>query len=312
MKTRSLLQHRHHFYWPFLLIALGFAVLGISILASSSAQAASQPLLWQVVHKDLSGKAYLFGSLHYGKESFYPLPISVMSAYESSDSLAVELDIDAISAAHLNSILQTHGFYSGDRTLETRASSDLWQKLSGVCNKLSLEPESFIRTKPWLVAMQLVNVQLARSQYQQSLGLDKYFLSLARNKKPILALESLTEQIELFAHLDEAEQMAFLLATLDEFDSTNSSLDKLADAWIDGNESALNTLILTTFQKQKIGKQLYPIMFVERNKRMAMSIISYMKSSQKIFLVVGVGHMLGEDGLVTLLKQAGYQVTRVN
>ena len=68
----------------------------VTCFYSSALHAASQPLLWQVQDKDSRVRLYLFGSLHYGDETFYPLPDAVLQAHRDSDVLAVELDIDAL------------------------------------------------------------------------------------------------------------------------------------------------------------------------------------------------------------------------
>lgn len=277
-----------------------------------SVSADAQPLLWLVEDKLTQGKVYLFGSVHYGTETFYPLPDSVMNAYASSDVLAVELDIDLLPVTQIQDILQRQGYYRGNTKLPLQAGKLLWERLTKLCEQLAVDPDIYIRTKPWLVAMQLTNLQLSRSGYQQSLGLDKYFLTLARDKKPILELESLDDQIRLFAQLSETDQLQFLENTLEEFAKGDATLKSLADAWYNGDEVALENGVLGAFRNQKIGKKLYPLIFVERNKQMAATIVEFLASSKNVFLVVGIGHMLGDDGLIILLRQKGYRVTKVN
>ena len=70
--------------------------------------------------------------------------------------------------------------------------------------------------------------------------------------------------------------------------------------------------MFSAFRKRELGQKLYQSIFVERNKNMLNAIDAQLKESQKIFLVVGIGHMLGDDGLVSLLEGRGYRVTQVN
>ena len=185
-------------------------------LYSSVVQAASQPLLWQVQDKESRVRLYLFGSLHYGDEKFYPLPDAVLRAYRDSDILAVELDIDALDGRKVRTALEQNGYYAGERNLQTDLDSQTWTSLINVANTLDVDVQRLNQFKPWLAAMQLTNRQLALSDYQQSLGLDKYFLSEARNQKVVLELESLDEQMQLFNQLSEIEQREFLQTTLSE------------------------------------------------------------------------------------------------
>ena len=281
-------------------------------LYSSVVQAASQPLLWQVQDKESRVRLYLFGSLHYGDEKFYPLPDAVLRAYRDSDILAVELDIDALDGRKVRTALEQNGYYAGEKNLQTGLDSQTWTSLINVANTLDVDVQRLNQFKPWLAAMQLTNRQLALSDYQQSLGLDKYFLSEARNQKVVLELESLDEQMQLFNQLSEIEQREFLQTTLNEHEKAEESLNKLADAWYRGDEDVLQTLVFSAFRKRELGQKLYQSIFVERNKNMLNAIDAQLKESQKIFLVVGIGHMLGDDGLVSLLEGRGYRVTQVN
>ena len=47
------------------------------------------------------------------------------------------------------------------------------------------------------------------------------------------------------------------------------------------------------------------------NLKMAETAEHYITDGKTVFYVVGLAHMLGEGGLVQLLKQSGYTVERV-
>lgn len=65
--------------------------------ADSPEESETTPLLYKVT--DVNGNtAWLFGSIHVGRESFYPLPDYVIDAYEGADCLAVEFDIKAFES----------------------------------------------------------------------------------------------------------------------------------------------------------------------------------------------------------------------
>ena len=52
------------------------------------------------------------------------------------------------------------------------------------------------------------------------------------------------------------------------------------------------------------------LMFTERNALMADSLMKYMSEGRRVFFVVGCAHMLGDDGIVALLRENGYKVYR--
>lgn len=273
---------------------------------------ASEPLMWQVDSNGAAGQLYLFGSLHYGAENFYPLPERVLSAYRKSDVLAVELDTESLSPAMSRQLLAHLGQYNDDRRLSETLSQDLWRNLSRQGEVLGMNPEQLLRLKPWLAALQLVNMQVSLSEYRQNLGLDTHFLRLAHSKgdKEIRPLETLEQQLALFAGLDERQQEAFLARTLAEFNAGEMQLESLAQAWREGDAAALEEAILGAFTNEEYSRNLYDRVFRKRNRAMAEAAIGYLDEGERVFLVVGVGHLLGDEGLVQLLSARGYRVRR--
>lgn len=71
--------------------ALRARIACVACAAAAQAQDAVKILLWQVKSKD--NTVYLYGTIHVGKTSFYPLPDAVENAFGQSARLAVEADI---------------------------------------------------------------------------------------------------------------------------------------------------------------------------------------------------------------------------
>jgi len=68
------------------------------------------------------------------------------------------------------------------------------------------------------------------------------------------------------------------------------------------------------FQKDinKSGaKGIYKTMITDRNIHMANKIKQEFDAKKSLFVVVGAGHIVGEKGLVDLLKKDGYQLTQI-
>lgn len=274
---------------------------------------AAEPLLWKVEDGHSGGQVYLFGALHFGAESFYPLPEAVLSAYRKSPILAVELDIETLPEGTSQHLVERLGQYRDSRQLSETLAPALWDSLSHRAEVLGLNPEQLLRLKPWLAALQLVNLQVAQSDYQHKLGLDNHFLLMARADpdKDIHQLETLEQQLALFAGLSERQQADFLEHTLKTFDTGKAQLKSLAEAWQEGDAEALEEAILGAFNHREYSQRLYHRVFRRRNLAMAETAVGYLGRGEQVFLVVGVGHLLGEEGLVALLEARGYRVSRL-
>mgnify|MGYP000020598310 CR=1 FL=1 len=279
---------------------------------TAMAEAPSRPLLWRVQHPDQPEPVYLFGALHFGDDSFFPLPDKVLDAYRDSDLLAVELDVSQVGPDRMQATLARMGRYPSGVQLSERIAPALWEQLSQASQRLGLQTESIVHLRPWLAALQLVNLQVARSDYRAGQGVDRYFLDLARGDKPVEPLETLEQQLSLFAGMTEIEQSAFLEHTLEDLEATGPQLRRMARAWREGDRSDLESVILGAFDREDhFSRTLYQRVFKTRNEAMVSAVESYLSAQQRVFLVVGIGHLIGPDGLVDNLRQSGYRIEQL-
>ena len=170
--------------------------------------------------------------------------------------------------------------------------------------------EGFQLFKPWVVTFQLSALQLRKLGYQEKLGIDWYFLERAKaDKKKIIELENLEDQLQAMAGLNKYAQLVLLQQALDLFgDEGKRSLDILYNAWSDGDKETLSSLFIDSMRDTTGGEEVYQHILVNRNKTMTDKISSLMEDKKMLFVVVGLGHLIGEDSINQLLVDKGYQV----
>ncbi len=86
---------------------------------------------------------------------------------------------------------------------------------------------------------------------------------------------------------------------------------KMVEDWEKGDAKALDQLVR---KAARDNPKLEPIMkklFDDRNVKMLSKIEKYLQSNQSHFVVVGAGHMVGEKGLVQLLRDKGLKVEQM-
>ena len=271
------------------------------------------PALWLVQATQGTGQAYLFGSVHFGAESMYPLPAYVTEAFASSNSLVVEIDTLAVRSSEVSKTLRQYGRYPNGTRLNHVLMPEDEERLAELARDLNLSLDRLLCLKPWLAAMQLTTAQIIRLGYRSELGLDFHFLQEARRRKPamnVVALESLRFQMEMFSHLDEDLQLAFLQQTLDEVESGQSVLTQSLQAWSEGNLPVLERLLLKSLADadQSLRQNVYNL----RNRAMAEKLAERLEQGELLFVVVGVGHLLGDESINALLSSRGYRVSRID
>jgi uncharacterized protein YbaP (TraB family) len=279
------------------------------VLAPLLAGASSTPAAWRV--EGPAGTAYLLGSLHYGTEELYPLPSAVEDAFRNSDALVVEvniLDLDPVRAART---MAQHGFYQDGSTVEQNISPSTWREVRQLIRDYGLPLEIYQIQKPWLLAVGLSTLELGKLGYREDLGIDQHFLRRAQGAKPIVELETLDSQIGIFDQLSAGEQEQLLVQTLDELGDSGEYFGGLFDAWKRGDADAIEEIISATQGQTAAGDRLYYRLFTKRNKEMASKIGGMLDDNKTYFVVLGAGHLVGDGGIVELLRGKGFELTQL-
>ncbi|MGZ6203111.1 MAG: TraB/GumN family protein, partial [Thermodesulfobacteriota bacterium] len=163
----------------------------------------------------------------------------------------------------------------------------------------------------WFLAMTIVALESAKLGLDPKLGIDMYFLSKAQGKKKILELESLDYQIGVLSGLSDKDQELFLVHTLKDLNVLEQELDKMIRAWTSGDTKAMEALMTRSVSEDKRLSSIYEKLVYERNKEMAMKIKNFLKAKETYFIIVGAGHLVGNEGIIELLTRDGYRVEQL-
>jgi uncharacterized protein YbaP (TraB family) len=270
-------------------------------------QADSKSFAWKLSKGKRQG--YLMGSIHFGKASMYPLPLTLLNAFKGSDALVVEanvVDADASTMAHT---MMSAGVYSDGTTLKKVLGDDLWGELGVTSAALGIPVSMLEGMKPWFASMTLTAMVLKGIGLDESLGIDRHFLDMAKAQhKPIRELESVQQQLALLSGLPQKIQIAMLKQTLKDVAVADAYFDRMLKAWQSGDVLALNRLFVDEGLK---SDELNRVMNTDRNITMAKKVDEMLIKGCHCFVVVGAGHLGGEAGMIKLLQAKGYEVEQL-
>jgi uncharacterized protein len=251
---------------------------------------------------------YLLGSVHVLKPTARDLPPEALSAYEHAQALVMEIDLNNIAAdSLLGSDLDLETLPAG-QTLEQVLGGEAYAKFAAHVKALDLEPEFFSAFQPWVAAMALQQAELTQQGFDAGAGVDEQFAQrAAADHKPIIALETVEQQLGIFAHLSMDQQRRFLLYTLDDADDAVHSADAVVSAWRTGDVKKLERLLSESSAEYP---ELFRMLTVDRNRQWLPTVVSLLHEQQDYMVIVGALHLVGGDGLVQMLQQAGYRVVQ--
>lgn len=292
----------------FLLIAAAALLLAASALPVS----AGEPLyLWRIAGERAT--VHLTGSIHVGRPDFFPLAPALEEAFAAADALAVEVDVeDPANQQAAAMIMMQKALLPGDETLRTRLGEDVWARLEAYAADRGAPLAMYGKFKPGIVAMVLMMEEYQRQGFDPNLGIDKHFLDAAREAgKPIRQLESIEAQFELFLQVDDRLDDVLMAEMLDQMDDIGPMTERMVALWKSGDADGMERFMAEQTGDEPEMVAFYRELLDDRNVAMADSVDAWLAGDQDVFVVVGAGHFGGDQGLVRLLADKGWDVEQV-
>ena len=263
---------------------------------------AEKTFMWKV---EKSGTTlYLLGSIHALREDAYPLPPVIDSAFAVSEVAVFEIDLDDMTQAAIK--MMSAGALEEGRKLEEVLGPETWSAFQTHVEGLGFNTAVYQGMKPWRAALTLAAFELTKHGYLATAGLDTHFSQLAVEAgKELLALETAEFQVSLFADLSPEDSLAFLSYTLEDLDAMIPEMDRLYRDWRVGNVRAVEEALLEGF---KGFPDLFKKMISDRNHAWMPQIEELLAGDRDAIVIVGSAHLVGEQGVVNLLRAKGYTV----
>lgn len=288
----------------FFKVSLGAALLAT---ACSSASVLAETSMWKVSKGD--DYLYVGGTVHFLPESAFPLPAEFDAAYQATDTLVLEVKMpDPADVAAQTALLQAMA-YSDGRSLAKVLSPEVYQQVSDYFAPYGVQLQQLDGYKPGFIALQMLAIEMMKAKMAGE-GVDSYFAKKAdADDKTMAYLETVESQLNLLANMGEGYEDAFMKINLEQFSDFEKYFTGMIAAWRDGDMDKLNKLAVEP--ARQLDPVLYQALFVKRNNAWLPQIEQMFGNDSKELVLVGGGHLAGDDSVLALLQQAGYLVEQV-
>jgi uncharacterized protein YbaP (TraB family) len=270
---------------------------------SGVAIAAGHPVtMWQV--EGTSNTVYLLGTIHALRETDYPLPSVIDAAYDDADEIFMELDMDDIDPIATQTMINDLGMIKSGESLSDLMGADLYAEAEQIAEQINIPLAMLTKTEPWLAAINIEQLILMRIGFNPIYGIESHLTSKATaDSKEILGLESIDQQLGFLDGMSLEAQRTLLMQTLGESLELEDIMDELITAWRNGDIDYLEKSMLVEMQEYP---ELYEALVVSRNENWAGRIEEMLHDDQDYLIVVGALHLIGGDGLPSLMLRRGY------
>lgn len=290
--------------------------LGCATPQTAPPQVATKPEPQAFLWEARKGETVLFlvGSIHLGRKDGLPLSPSMEQALAASDALVVEVDATAADPAVMQRMVMERGVLPPDQPgLRDQLSPEDAERFEALLTRSGAPLQQFDRLRPWMAAISVVMLELAAAGFEADSGVDLQFLRRAKGAREIIELETLEQQLSLFSDLPHPEQLLMLQEALRSGDQDAAEmLGRMVEAWTAGDAATIEQEVLGEMKKPEYAA-LYRKVFTDRNHAMARKLKHLIQADpgKKHLVVVGAGHVVGEEGLLALLKQDGFELRQV-
>jgi uncharacterized protein len=267
--------------------------------------ARAEPAMWVIRDKDST--IYLIGTLHLLRHETEWNAAKVKKAVTESSELWLEVaDID--DQASVAPLIAQYGI-DQEKTLSSKLNATQKEKLARVAATYSVPLASLEPMRPWMAALMFAVLPLQKAGYDPNAGIDRLLKAQAEKEgDKIYGFETAEGQVRFFAELPESEQIAFLEETLGDAEKGTAQLEKLATAWINGDNETIGNMLVNEFKKE--APAVYEKFLVQRNIAWSEKIAEILKGSGVQQIAVGAAHLAGPDSLQVQLAKRGIKVER--
>ncbi len=275
------------------------------------------PLLYKVTD-DKGGVVWLFGSIHVGREDYYPLPDYVTKAFDGSDALAVEADILTFEEdLSLQVKALTHLMYRDGTTISDHIPEELCDKATEILKEYGFYSFALKQYKPAMWSSTIESLMYEECGADTNLGIDRHLMQRALDaEKEIYEIESAEFQYKMLGNFSNELQIMMLeeaVEATDDLEALKKDVSELMDLWASGNEEEFHRYLYTDTsaipdEEILLYEEYNNEMLVKRNLSMTDYAEEALLSGEEIFICVGAAHVVGEGAISDLMEQRGYTV----
>ena len=257
-------------------------------------------LLWQISGNGLQKPSYLFGTFHLMCKDDIQFSEQLKAAVANSATIYMELDMDDPALMLSGMMMMT---MKGGKKLTDFYSKEEYKKIEVFFKDSLSAPLSFLQTmKPFMLVALLYPKMMPCKTVS---GVEEELMKLVKlQKKEIKGLETMELQAAVFDSISYEEQAKELLKSIDSMDLNRKNFDTMMRVYKSQRLSGIEAL----FSKSELGMQNHEDILLNKRNINWVGQLGPILKKENVFIAVGAGHLVGENGLISLLRKKGYKV----
>jgi len=258
-------------------------------------------LLWQISRPGIES-SYLFGTIHVADEDITKVPDVVDRKLAGSRVFVMEALPGAEQATQLSQMM----FFDDHRRLDDFISEPMFARVVDILSAYHVSKESAVLLKPWAAFVTM--------SYPPDMRpiLDLRLLQTAREDNlQTRGLETMREQGEIFDRMPMQDQVRLLIDAVCYHKRFASDFDVMKSLYLKRDLKALYLYGQRySFGDDSVYDTLAKRLLTRRNHVMADRMQPVLEQGGA-FIAIGAMHLPGREGVLALLEQQKYHITRI-
>jgi|YelNatPaOPRAMG01_1025707.scaffolds.fasta_scaffold00020_97 uncharacterized protein YbaP (TraB family) len=279
-----------------------YFIVSLLLINFNFIEAQTSSLLWRVSGNQIKNNTYIFGTFHLLCPNQFQIPDTINSILQQVDTVYFEINLNDPSL--FNNMLQQMTMQN-HQSLQQFIPTPTYDSMNNIfLEKTKMNLNFFQYYKPILVTSFLYPSLMGCNP----VSLETMLQNMAEKyKKPIAGLETADYQFKILDKIPYEQQAKMLQTTLLHFNQSQNELKKMVEMYQRMNIDSLQQSLKSEDNLLQYENDLV----IQRNRNWLQILINRMKNTA-CFVAVGAGHLGGTEGLINLLRKAGYTVTPIS
>ncbi len=270
-------------------------------------------LLWRVSGNGAASPSYVFGSHHIAPVQVLDTLSGFSRAMAECAEVWGEVDCDSMNTPQVHARVAQSMVAPPDSTLSSLFSPEAYAMVERSINSnfgsMGVSLKQFDKYKPVAITTVVQALWTVEDFGTLAQSIDSEVQDRAREAgKPVRPLESIDFQINILYNAPLSQQAADLLEMCRDGSTAKADLHRVNEAYL--AQDLATILEITTKATSSADRLAVERLIYDRNRRWA-AILPQVMRQRPVLVCVGAGHLAGSQGLVELLRQAGFTVEPV-
>lgn len=293
------------------IFVLGFLFCQQLAVAQAAAADTTHPnenaLLWEITGKGLKKPSYLYGTIHLiGKEDFF-MTESTKKAFKECEKITFEINMKDMMDFSSQLELMSKAIMENGQSLKDLLSKEDYQLVKAHFDKIGMPLFLLERIKPmFLTALTSGDVKPGedlKSDNSSTMSYEMEFMQMADDqKKEMGGLETAEYQMSMFDSIPYKVQAQMLVDGIKSGNEGDDQLKQMVELYKKQDLEGLRK----TMQADDAGIGPYEDMLLVHRNQNWIPVMSKMMKEHNTFFAVGAGHLVGDKGVISLLRKEGY------